>query len=137
MPDSARFAVFMAAAFLLFLGVVLWIVRRRSTKPGWGAVIALATVVVPIGMLFARYSHIVFRDLPWEVYYGVPALVTFLLPPTWLRMSRLEAAQYVPLAILMAPVIHIVFSLFVGWHDYMPFPVYIPSLAEMLRNAAR
>jgi hypothetical protein len=137
MPDLARFVLFMAAAFLLFLGVLLWIVRRRSTKPSWGAVIVLATVVVPVGMLFARYSHIVFRDLPWEVYYGVPALVTSLLPPMWLRMSRLETAQYIPSSILMAPVIHIVFSLLVGWHDYMPFPIYIPSVAEMLGHAAR
>lgn len=135
MPDLARFVVFMGAAFLLFLGVVLWIVRRRSTKPSWGEVVALATVVVPVGMLFARYSHIIFHNLPWEVYYAVPALVTFLLPPMWLRMSRLETAQYIPSAIMMAPVIHTVFSLFVGWHDYMPFPVYIPSVAEMLRNA--
>jgi hypothetical protein len=97
--------------------------------------LAPAIVVVPIGMIFARYSHVFFRDLPWEIYYGEPALITFLLPPLWLRMPRRETARYVPLALLMAPVIHIVFSLFVGWHDYMPFPLYIPSLAEILRGA--
>jgi len=134
MPDLARFGVFMAAAFLLFFGVVRWVVRRRTTKPATGVLLALATVVVPMGMLFARYSHIFFRDLPWEVYYGVPALTKFLLPPVWLRMSRREIAWYVPPAVGMAPVIHIVFSLFVGWHDYMPFPGYIPSLAEILRG---
>jgi hypothetical protein len=137
MPDLARFGVFMAAAFLLFVGVVQWVVRRRASKPNLGVMLALATVVVPIGMLFARYSHIFFRSLPWEIYYGVPALITFFLPPLWLRMPRREVATYVPLAVLMAPAIHVVFSLFVGWHDYMPFPVYIPSLAEILRGATR
>jgi len=132
MPDLARFGVFMAAAFLLFFSVVRWVVRRRTTKPATGVLLALATVVVPMGMLFARYSHIFFRDLPWEVYYGVPALTTFLLPPVWLRMSRREIAWYVPPAVGMAPVIHIVFPLFVGWHDYMPFPGYIPS--QILRG---
>ena len=53
MPDLARFGVFMAAAFLLFFGVVRWVVRRRTTKPATGVLLALATVVVPIGMLFA------------------------------------------------------------------------------------
>ena len=136
MSDLERFCVFIAAAFLLFLSVVLWVVRKRPAKPSRAVLLALATVVVPVGMMFARYSHIVFPNLPWEVYYGVPALTTFCLPPLWLRMSRWESAQYVPLAFLMAPAIHLVFSLFVGWHDYMPFPVYIPSLAEILRLRA-
>jgi hypothetical protein len=137
MANLERFGVFMAAAFLLFLGVVLWVVRRRTTKPSLRVILALGTVVVPVGMLFARYSHIFFPTLPWEIYYGAPALTTFFLPPLWLRMPGREIARYVPLAVLMAPAIHVVFSLFVGWHDYMPFPVYIPSLAEILRGATR
>ncbi len=88
-------------------------------------------------MLFARYSHLLSHNLSWVVYYGVPALTTFLLPPLWLRMSRRESAVYVPLALLMAPTIQVAFSLFVGWHDYMPFPAYIPSIAELLRSATR
>ena len=137
MPDLERFGVFIGAAFVLFFGVVLWIVRRRSARPRLGSLLALAMVVVPFGMLFARYSHLVFPELSWAVYYGVPAATTFLLPPLWLRMSRREIVLYIPLALLMAPMIHIVFSLFVGWHDYMPFPVYIPSIAELLRSTPR
>ncbi|HWO31156.1 MAG TPA: hypothetical protein VNO32_20365 [Candidatus Acidoferrum sp.] len=38
-------------------------------------------VVVVFGMLFARYSHLAFPHLPWEIYYGLPALTTVLLPP--------------------------------------------------------
>jgi len=136
MPDLARFIVFMAAAFVLFLSVILWVIRKRGVaKPGRGTLSAIATVVVPIGMLFARYAHIIFPDLRWEIYYGVPALTTFLLPPVWLRMSRWELARYLPLALVMAPTIHVVFSFLVGWHDYMPFPIYIPSLPEVLRGA--
>ena len=41
------------------------------------------------------------------------------------------------MAFLMAPAIHIFFSLFVGWHDYMPFPFYIPSLMELLYRVGR
>jgi hypothetical protein len=137
MPDLERFGVFIVAAFVLFFSVVLWIVRRRPARPSLGGLFALAIIVVPVGMLFARYSHLVFHNLSWAIYYGVPALTTFLLPPLWLQMSRREVALYVPLALLMAPVIHVVFSLFVGWHDYMPFPAYIPSIAELLRSSPR
>jgi hypothetical protein len=47
-------------------------------------------------------------------------------------MNLEEMGRYVPLAVLMAPAIHVFFSVFVGWHDYMPFPAYVPSLLELL-----
>jgi len=123
----------MVAAAVIFNAVLLFSTRKRPARPG-GRVLAVTTfVVVVVGMLFARYGHIFFRP-PWWIYYGVPALVTFLLPPASLRMDRKEVIQYVPLAILMAPVIHVFFSLFIGWHDYMPFPLYIPSLLELARK---
>ena len=134
MPDVARFIVFMAAAFLLFVAVLLFVVRSRPVRPRAVTLLALGAIVVILGMIFARYSHLAFHHLPWEIYYGLPALTTLLLPPLWLRMSRREVLQYLPLALLMAPVIHVVFSFFIGWHDYMPFPFYIPSLAELIRR---
>ena len=137
MPDLLRFIVFILAAVLVFVAVVRWVIRGRIVKPGRFSMLTLATIVVPIGMIFARYSHIFFHDLSWMVFYGVPALITFCLPPLWFRMSRREAAQYVPLAMLMAPTIQVVFSFLVGWHDYMPFPIYIPSLVEILRDVSR
>jgi hypothetical protein len=137
MPDLARFGIFIAAAFLLLLSVLRWVIRRRIARPSLASMLALATIVVPVGMIFARYSHILIPNFPWEIYYGLPALITFLLPPLWLRMRGGEVARYVPLAVMMAPFIHVVFSLFVGWHDYMPFPFYIPSIADMLRGMNR
>jgi hypothetical protein len=134
MDDTVRFIVFMAAAFLLFVALLRFAVRRRRALPSLRARIAIAFIVVALGMIFARYSHLAFPRLPWWIYYGVPALTTVLLPPAWLRMSRSEVFQYLPLAWLIAPVIHVFFSLFVGWHDYMPFPVYIPSIAELARH---
>jgi len=67
--------------------------RGRIAKPGRWSMLALAIIVVPVGMIFARYSHIFFHDLSWLVYYGVPAGITFCLPPLWFRMSRKEIAQ--------------------------------------------
>lgn len=131
MSDIVRFSIFMLAAAAVFLAVLAWVTRHRVEKPKLGLLCLLTMIVVVFGMLFARYGHILFH-LPWWVYYGVPAGLTFLLPPFALRMNRGEVIQYVPLAVLMAPAIHVFFSLFVGWHDYMPFPVYIPSVMEMM-----
>ncbi len=136
MPDIARFIVFMAAAFLLFVGVLLFVVRNRIVKPSAQTILALGAVVVILGMIFARYSHVTLPHLPWEIYYGLPALTTLLLPPVWLRMSRWEILYYLPLALFMAPAIHVIFSFLIGWHDYMPFPFYIPSLAELIRRSS-
>ncbi len=137
MPDVQRFIVFMAVAFLVFVAVLRFTLRRRADKPSQMKTCAVGVAVVVAGMFFARYTHLAFPSLSWLVYYGVPALNTVFLPPLWLRMSRHEVAQYLPMAWLTAPAIHLFFCLFVGWHDYMPFPVYIPSLAESLSRSVR
>src|SRR6266700_7401698 len=80
MPDVARFVVFMAAAFLLFVALLKFTTRKRKTKPTVQTTVAIAFVVVVLGMLFARYSHLAFPRLSWGIYYGVPALTTILLP---------------------------------------------------------
>jgi hypothetical protein len=136
MPDVARFVVFMAAAFVLFVALLNFTIRKRRTKPTFQTIVVVAFVVVVLGMFFARYSHLAFPRLSWAIYYGVPALTTILLPPLSLRMSRDEILRYLPLAWLTAPLIHVLFSLLLGWHDYMPFPVYIPSIVELARHSA-
>jgi hypothetical protein len=135
MTDLERFTVLILLSCIAFLAVLAFTLRKRQSKPGRAALAGLTLVVVPCGMLFARYGHILFQ-LPWWVYYGVPALLTFALPPLTLRMKARETIQYVPLAVLMAPAIHVFASLFLGWHDYMPFPLYIPSLHEIAHRFA-
>ncbi len=130
MTDLARFAVLVFAAAVVFVTVLVVVLRKRPYKP-IAAFCWLAAIVVVGGMVFARYGHIL-ANLPWWIYYGAPALTTFFLPPIALRMNREEVGQYIPSAVLIGPFIHVVFSLFVGWHDYMPFPFRIPSLFELL-----
>lgn len=133
MPDLARVAVLMVIASLVFLAVLTVVTRERNSRPSPARLLPLTIVVVVCGMLFARYGHILFQ-LPWWIYYGLPASLTFLLPPLALKMRRGEFGQYLPLAVLMAPAIHLFASLVLGWHDYMPFPVYIPSLLEIVHR---
>ena len=53
MPDVARFVVFMAAAFLLFVVLLQFTVRKRKTKPTPETTAAIGFIVVVLGMLFA------------------------------------------------------------------------------------
>jgi hypothetical protein len=105
-PDIERVAILIVIASIVFLAVLTFITRRRSSKPTPARLFILTVVVVLCGMLFGRYGHILFR-LPWWIYYGLPVSMTFLMPPLVLRMNRAEIGLYVPMAVLMAPTIHV------------------------------
>ncbi len=85
-------------------------------------------VVVVAGMLFAKVGTS--YELPVWLYYGVPAVITWTLPPLVFRMRSREVAIYLVLALLLAPMIHLAFSFFLGWKEYLPF-LPVPSLAEL------
>ena len=63
---------------------------------------------------------------------GIPAALTSLLPPIVFRMAPAEIGKYILMAALVAPVIHVLFSFFLGWKEYMPF-IPVPSLGELFR----
>lgn len=131
--DTQRFFVFMAVALAIFGSLLAWVLRDRPTKPKPSSIVWVSAIVVVAGMLFARYAAR--AGISPVIYYGVPALVTLLLPPVAFSMCRRETAKYLILAFASSPLIHIVFSLLFGWHDYLPF-WYLPSLAELLQGAA-
>lgn len=122
------FLVNMIVALIVFIGLLIFTLRSRPQKPVFRIVI-LALIVVVCGMSFARITYGI--GVPWWIFYGLPALTTFLLPPLVLRMSGRELLHYVPLSILMSPVIHTFFSFFFNWHDYMPL-FYVPWWHEVL-----
>jgi len=124
-----HFVVFVAVSALVFIGVLLWTLRHRFTAPNLALVAGVAFVVVVVGMCFAKVGA--GQGLAWPVYYGVPALTTLALPPVAFRMHRGEYIRYVSLAFMSSPVIHLVFSFFVGWHEYLPF-WHIPAVWQLL-----
>jgi phosphatidylserine synthase len=135
MTDLARFLILMLLSTSAFLGLIMLLNRTREQKARPLTLLVMSFMVVSCGMTFARYGHIVFA-LPWWIYYGVPAGLTVFLPPVVLRMHRLETARYIASAFLLAPAIHVIASLVLGWHDYMPFPLYVPSLVEIAHKIA-
>jgi len=80
------------------------------------------------GMTFATFGAT--NGLPVWLYYGLPAALTWVVPPVTFRMTGREIVRYVPLALFVAPAIHVSFSLLLGWKEYMPF-IPVPSLAEL------
>jgi len=47
------------------------------------------------------------------------------------KFNGKELLQYLLLAFLSSPVIHVLFSFFFDWHEYMPF-IHVPSLRSLL-----
>jgi hypothetical protein len=124
-----RFAVFSVVAFAVFTSVLRLALRERNAAV-WPKILVTGVFIVFGGMIFARWSY--GQGLAWWIFYGLPALATFLAPPVLFRMSGREIAKYVTMAVIMAPAIHVFFSFFAGWHDYMPL-FYVPSVWDLIR----
>src|SRR5437660_10257821 len=105
MSDLSRFVIFMVVSAAAFIALLMFVTRNRNNRPEVRALASTTFVVVVLGMIFARYGHIFFRP-PWWIYYGVPALVTFLLPPAVLGLRRGEILKCVPRSALIAPTTH-------------------------------
>ena len=129
MGSSWHFPALIFVSLVAFGGVIRIVLNRRADRPQALRVLWVAAVVVVGGMSFAKLGAS--AGAPVWVYYGVPAVLTWALPPLAFRMRSLEFGQYLILAVLMAPVIHVLFSFFLGWKEYMPF-IPVPSLGELV-----
>jgi len=124
-----KFLVYMVAAMVVYFALLVFTVRNRTPRP-YGKLIILAIMVTAAGMIFARITY--GKELPWWIFYGIPVLFTYLVPPVKLRMSLNELALYTPLTLLTAPAIHVFFSFFIGWHEYMPL-FYVPWVLDLIK----
>ena len=127
MTDLVKFFVYMLVALIVFVLVLFLTLRKRPNRPVFKMVL-LSVIAVVGGMTFARITY--GKGVPWWIFYGIPAFITFVFPPIVLKMRRYELLFYVPIAVLMAPAIHVLFSFFFGWHDYMPL-FYVPSWHDL------
>lgn len=127
--DVTRFWIFVAVSLVVFAALLRFVTRHRESQPRMARIAAVAVVVVVGGMVFAKFGNNL--GLPWWIYYTVPALATLLVPPFTFSLQRRELAEYLVLAFLSSPVIHVAFSLFLGWHEYLPF-IAVPSLKQLL-----
>ncbi len=119
MDNSTHFPIMIAASFIVFFFVIRLVVGSIAFSTHWRTVLILSLIVVVGGMLFGRYGAQ--WGLPWWIYYPVPMLANVVLPPVALKMDFRKTALYLLLSFLSAPLIHIGFSLLLGWTEYMPF----------------
>lgn len=119
MDNSTHFPIMIAASFIVFFFVIRLVVGSIAFSTHWRTVLILSLIVVVGGMLFGRYGAQ--WGLPWWIYYPVPMLANVVLPPVALKMDFRKTVLYLLLSFLSAPLIHIGFSLLLGWTEYMPF----------------
>jgi hypothetical protein len=124
-----RFAVLIAVSLVVFYLMLRFVTRARAVRPASQLVVIVSAIVVVGGMVFAKFGHN--AGLPWWIYYTVPALATLLVPPVAFRMTWRESTLYLLLAFASSPLIHVVFSFLLDWHEYMPF-IPVPSLRSLL-----
>lgn len=115
----------MLASLITFLVVIRVVLTKHVFAQKIYTIILLSVAVVVIGMSFGKYG--VKWGLKWWLYYAIPMLMTVLLPPLTLKMNKTQTVVYVVLIFFSAPVIHVLFSLFLGWNEYLPF-WKIPSM---------
>lgn len=129
MTDAwVRFPVFVLASYVVFGGILAFVLRRRERGGLIAHILRIGFIVIVAGMVFAKFGQN--AGWPWWIYYTVPMLLTVFLPPVYFRMTRYEVLEYLVLAFMSAPAIHFVFSFLAGWHDYMPF-LRVPSMWEI------
>jgi hypothetical protein len=131
MGTNWHFPVFIAASFAAFLVILRIALAGRRERPLRTTVLSVAGVVVVGGMVFAQIG--VALGLPVAVYYGLPAAMAWAFPPIVFRMKGREVARYLPMTMVSAPLIHVLFSFFLGWHEYMPF-IPVPSMQSLLER---
>ncbi|MGH8107419.1 MAG: hypothetical protein ACREO1_01700 [Arenimonas sp.] len=129
-PHATRFPILIVVSLVVFAALLKFVLRKRVVLPSYLSIAVVSAIVVVGGMIFAKFGQN--AGWPWWVYYTVPAGATLLLPPIAFRFSASELWQYLFLAFMSSPAIHVAFSFFLGWHDYMPF-LWIPSIQELLR----
>ncbi len=122
-----HFPLMILTSFVLFYLVIRLVLGKKEFREKIKSIFILSLLVVVIGMLFGKYGAQM--GLKWWIYYPIPMLMNILLPPIILKMNLKKIVFYLVLSFLSAPVIHFLFSFFLGWTEYMPF-LEIPYIMD-------
>ena len=119
MNTEWHFPVMIFASILIFFLIVKIVLSKNEFHHRYKQICLLSLIVVVFGMLFGKYGAMF--GLPWWLYYPIPMLITVILPPVILQLNGRRTILYLILSFLSAPFIHVMFSFFLGWTEYMPF----------------
>jgi hypothetical protein len=116
---SWHFPIMILASLIIFYIIIRIVIGKIEFKQKLNQIFVLSLLVVVMGMLFGKYGAQM--GLKWWIYYPVPMIMTVFLPPVVLKMSLKNTFLYLFLSFLSAPLVHALFSFFLGWNEYMPF----------------
>ena len=114
-----HFPIMILTSFILFFIIIRIVLGKQEFAEKKMTIILLSILVIIVGMLFGKFGAN--WGLKWWIYYPVPLLMNVLLPPIVLKMNIKRTILYLFLSFFSAPLIHIIFSFFLGWNEYMPF----------------
>ncbi|NLM75389.1 MAG: hypothetical protein GX187_04765 [Clostridiaceae bacterium] len=118
MNQTLRFIILAVAAYFVFLCIIR-IVLGSVYKTKSFRINLIGVVTVYGSFIIARFGRQL--NLPDYVLYIVPVLLIVLLPTLSLNMKTNQTLKYLiffPVSILL---LHMLFSLLVGWNDLLPF----------------
>jgi len=125
---SFRILVMSAVTYMVFLLVVrISLGNQYKAKSFLINIIGILTVFG--SFIISRYNEIL--KLPVFVYYILIILLTVFLPPLSLKMKSDQTLKYLAVGVVSIPLLHLVFSLLLGWGDILPF-IKLPSLWELI-----
>lgn len=128
MDQAFRFLIMAGVTYMVFLCVIrLAMGSQYKSKSFLINIIGMLTVYG--SFIISRYNGIL--KLPIILYYTLLLLLTIFLPPLSLKMKSDQTLKYFAFGIVAIPLLHLIFSLLLGWGDYLPF-IQIPSLWELL-----
>lgn len=128
MDNAFRFLIMAAVTYLAFLCVIrIAMGSQYKSKSFLINIIGMLTVYG--SFIISRYNDVL--KLPGFLYYILLILLTVFLPPLSLKMKSDQTLKYIALGVVAVPLLHLLFSLLLGWGEYLPF-IKIPSLWELI-----
>jgi len=124
MNQTLRFVIMAAAAYMVFLCVIR-IVLGAVYKARSFRINLIGMVTVYGSLIISRFGGQM--KLPEYIIYIVPVLLIVLLPTLSLNMKTDQTLKYLVLFPVSIFLLHVLFSLLLGWRDLLPF-VRINSL---------
>ena len=128
MDNAFRFLIMAAVTYLAFLCVIR-IVMGNQYKSKSFLINVTGMLTVYGSFIISRYNDVL--KLPGFLYYILLILLTVFLPPLLLKMKSDQTLKYFALGVVAVPLLHLLFSLLLGWGEYLPF-IKIPSLWELI-----
>ena len=117
MNQTVRVLVMAAISYIAYLAIVR-IAMGSQYKSKSFQINIIGILAVFGGFILKQYNGTI---NPPIIYYILIILLIIFIPPLSLKMKSDQTLKYCAFVIVGILVLHLIFSLFLGWGDIMPF----------------